>query len=120
MTDINNKKFPNEQVDTILEKDIDFEGEMTLQKPLMIRGKVKGNITSEENLYIDETAQIEAQIYAQSVSVKGKLKGNIKATKRVELYSSAIMEGDITTPDVVIKSGCKFNGHCIMEKEGDS
>ncbi len=114
MAEVRIKDMDEHEIDTILAEDIDFEGHLTFKKPLMIKGRFKGDIRSTSALYIGEKAFVEATTEAGVISSRGKHKGNIVAHARVELYSTAQVDGDITTPDLVVESGCKFNGLCNM------
>lgn len=114
MAEVRIKDIDEHEVDTILADDIDFEGQLTFKKPLMIKGKFKGEIRSESALYVGEKAVVEAKVESSLVSSKGRIKGDITGHSRVELFSSAQVDGDIATPDFVVESGCKFNGHCNM------
>jgi cytoskeletal protein CcmA (bactofilin family) len=114
MAEIRIKDIDEHEIDTILAEDIDFEGHLTFKKPLMIKGKFKGEIKSASSLYIGEKAYVEAATEAGIVSSKGRHKGNIVGHARVELFSTAQVDGDISTPDFVVESGCKFNGSCNM------
>jgi cytoskeletal protein CcmA (bactofilin family) len=114
MAEVRIKDIDEHEIDTILAEDIDFEGHLSFKKPLMIKGKFKGEIKSTSALYIGEKAYVEASTEAGIVSSKGTHKGDIVGHSRVELFSTAKVDGDITTPDFVVESGCKFNGHCNM------
>ncbi|HET6450486.1 MAG TPA: polymer-forming cytoskeletal protein [Spirochaetia bacterium] len=114
MAEVRIKEIDEHEIDTILAEDIEFEGYLTFKKPLMIKGKFKGEIKSTSALYIGEKAYVEASTEAGIVSSKGRHKGDIVARSRVELYSTAQVDGDISTPDLVVESGCRFNGLCNM------
>ena len=114
MAEVHIKDMDEHEIDTILAEDIDFEGLLVFKKPLMIKGKFKGEIKSNSSLYIGEKAYVEAKTEADVVSSRGRHKGDIVGHSRVELFSTAQVEGDISTPDFVVESGCKFNGYCNM------
>ncbi|MGA2640438.1 MAG: polymer-forming cytoskeletal protein [Spirochaetia bacterium] len=114
MAEVRIKDIDEHEIDTILAEDIDFEGYLTFKKPLMIKGKFKGEIKSTSSLYIGEKALVEATTEAAVVSSKGAHKGDIIGHSRVELFSTAQVDGDISTPDFIVESGCKFNGYCNM------
>jgi cytoskeletal protein CcmA (bactofilin family) len=114
MAEVRIKDIDEHEIDTVLAEDIDFEGYLTFKKPLMIKGKFKGEIKSTSSLHIGEKALVEAATEADIVSSKGTHKGDIVGHSRVELFSTAQVEGDISTPDFVVESGCKFNGYCNM------
>jgi cytoskeletal protein CcmA (bactofilin family) len=114
MAEVRIKDIDEHEIDTVLAEDIDFEGQLTFKKPLMIKGKFRGEITSSSALYVGEKASVEAKIEASLISSKGRIKGDMVGHSRVELFSTAHMDGDIITPDFVVESGCKFNGYCNM------
>ncbi len=108
------KKIDEKSIDTILAEDIDFQGIMNFEKPLMIKGKFNGEIKADGDLIIGENAVVVAKIEADKITVKGTIKGNIYASTAVELYSTAKVKGDILTPNLEIEKGCIFNGKCKM------
>jgi cytoskeletal protein CcmA (bactofilin family) len=114
MAEVRIKDIDEHEIDTVLAEDIDFEGFLSFKKPLMVKGKFKGEIKSSSSLYIGEKAYVEAKTEANLVSSRGRHKGDIVAHSRVELLSTAQVVGDITTPDLVVESGSKFNGYCNM------
>ena len=120
MSEFRIKPVDESELDTILAEDIDFTGQLSFTKPLMIKGKFKGEIDASGDLYVGDDANVEARVQADLVSLKGRLTGNISARKRVELFSTASVEGDITAPDIIMESGCRFNGLCRMSlQQGD-
>ena len=122
MADLRMRDIDEHELDTILAEDIDFTGDLSFTKPLMIKGKFKGTVRSTGDLHVGEHAVVDATVEAHIVSLKGRLTGNISASSRVELYSTAVVKGDITTSDVVMESGCVFNGNCNMKtpEQGDT
>ena len=115
MPDVRIKKVDENEIDTILADDIDFTGLVSFEKPLMVKGKVTGEINAKGDLYVFEGAVVEAQIKANMVSARGKINGNIIAGTKVELFSTAEVTGDIFAPQIEIESGATFNGKCVMK-----
>ncbi|MFW5688813.1 MAG: bactofilin family protein [Spirochaetota bacterium] len=108
---------------TVLAEDIDFDGELHFSEPLLIKGTVKGKVTSDTDLYINAGAVVAARVEARKVSVKGEVQGDIHASDRLELFASARVEGNVHTPDLIVQSGCRLNGSCTMKpasEEGGS
>lgn len=120
MSDVHIKSVEETELDTILADDIDFTGELSFKKPLMIKGSFKGQIKASGDLYIGDEATVEAQISANLVSLKGSVKGNITAERRVELFSMSRVDGDITAPEIVMESGARFTGMCRMEERKEA
>jgi cytoskeletal protein CcmA (bactofilin family) len=114
MGEVRIKKVEDGEIDTVLAEDIDFTGTINFEKPLMIKGKVKGDIIAHGDLYVDRGANVKAKIEANKVSARGRITGNILAGSKVELFSTAEIAGDIITKEIEIESGAKFNGNCTM------
>ena len=119
MTEVQISAIDEEQLDTVIAADVEFEGTISMKKPLMIKGHIKGSLSSESELYIDEGAQIEADIQALVVSVKGGVHGNITARERIDLFASSVVSGDIAAPKVTMETGCRLNGTCKMVPSDD-
>ncbi len=120
MTELRIKPIEESDIDTILAQDIDFTGDLSFAKPLMIKGKFSGQIKASGDLYIGDQAFVDARVEANVVSLKGRIKGNIFARSRVELFSTSSVDGDITAPEIIMESGCRFNGMCKMISPGES
>lgn len=89
-------------------------GALRLSGRSHLDGRVEGEIFSEGELIIGETAHIEANIQGQSVQVFGAIIGDITCTARLELHSGARVRGNISTPSLVIHDGVVFEGSCSM------
>lgn len=114
MSDIQLSAVDEDLLDTVLAANVEFTGKIFFREPLMIKGRMSGSIETESDLYIDEGAEVEADIKAGRVSVRGYVKGNITARGRVELYASCRVDGDIYAGEVAMETGCRFNGICTM------
>jgi cytoskeletal protein CcmA (bactofilin family) len=112
MTDVHLSMVDEEILDTILAPDVEFSGTLIFKKPLMIKGRFSGEIKATGDLYVDEKAEVEADIKAGIVSVKGKVVGDVNADARIELFSTCSLEGNITAPEIAMENGCRFNGIC--------
>ena len=114
MAELRVRTIDESQLETVLAHDIEFEGTIEFSEPLLIKGAVRGEIRSESDLFVAESARIDADIRAARVSVKGVVVGDIDATERIELFSGAGIEGNIRTPDLVVQSGSALTGRCEM------
>ncbi len=94
----------------------EMEGRYAFRGTVMLNGKFKGEISSEDTLIIGERAVIAADIRAGRVLVSGEVTGNLRAMERIELKRTARVYGDVEAPVVVIEEGVLFEGHCRMAK----
>ncbi|MBM3294409.1 MAG: polymer-forming cytoskeletal protein [Candidatus Aminicenantes bacterium] len=91
-------------------------GELQAKEDVVIQGGFKGRILLPANsLYIDKTAEIEADVTAVQVVVFGKVTGNIQAAGRVFLAAESRMKGDLSAARVSIQDGARFQGHIKIE-----
>jgi cytoskeletal protein CcmA (bactofilin family) len=103
-----------DEIDTVLGPDIEFEGEISTDKSLMIKGRVKGVIHSMAEVYISEGAYVEADIDASQVTVRGKLKGDVNARKAIQVLENGKVEGKLIAPEIVIEHESGFSGERII------
>lgn len=93
-----------------------MEGRYTFRGTVMLNGKFKGEISSDDTLIIGERAVVNADVRAGRVQVSGEVTGNLRATERVDLRRTARVYGDVEAPVVVVEEGVVFEGHCRMSK----
>ena len=100
---------------TIIGGTIVIDGEISGEEDLVIRGTVKGRIVLRENLYVEETGVVEADIETQNVTVSGQVTGNVQAAERVEISAGGRMVGDLKAPRILIADGAAFKGNVDMD-----
>ena len=94
----------------------EIEGKYTFSGTVMLNGKFKGEIVSNDTLIIGEKGVVNAQIRAGTILISGEVIGNVLGSERVELRGSARVFGDVEAPVVVVEEGVLFEGHCRMTK----
>jgi cytoskeletal protein CcmA (bactofilin family) len=94
----------------------EIEGKYTFSGTVMINGKFKGEIVSNDTLIVGEKGVINASIRAGIVLISGEVVGNVLASERVELRGTARVFGDVEAPVIVVEEGVLFEGHCRMTK----
>jgi len=103
---------------TIIGEQVSFEGIIRGKKDLIINGPVKGSIKLENShLTVAPRGQVEAEIYAQNVSIRGHLIGNIKAISNVEITREANFIGQIKAKRISIEDGASLKASIELEHE---
>ena len=100
---------------TIIGSSIVIDGEIAGDEDLVIEGTVKGKISLKENLQVETSGVVEADIQTTTVTISGQVTGNIQASERVELTADGRMVGDIRSPRILIADGATFKGNIDME-----
>lgn len=104
------------ELTAFIDEGSEMEGRYTFRGTVMLNGRFKGEISSEDTLIIGERGVIAADIRAGRVLVSGEVTGNLRAMERIELKRTARVYGDVEAPVVVLEEGVLFEGHCRMAK----
>ena len=97
-----------------LDKGSRFKGELSFDETFRIDGKFEGMIPSGSELILGDSAEVEAEIRVERVSINGTLKGTIHATERIEIHPRARVTADLHAPVLKIEEGAYFQGTCDM------
>ncbi len=106
----------NEEIAAFLGKESAFKGVITYEGTIRIDGKMEGEIISNGNLIIGESAIINATISVGNIICAGNVSGDLQASKKIHLLNKATMNGSLNTPKLIIDEGVRFNGRCEMKK----
>ena len=101
-----------------LDKGSRFKGELSFEETFRIDGKFEGTIPSGSELILGDTAEVDAQIRVERVSINGTLKGSVHASERIEIHPRARVTADLHAPVLRIEEGAYFQGTCDMSGEG--
>jgi excisionase family DNA binding protein len=107
------KRESEEQVITV---DSAMQGSLAFKDPvhLRINGKFEGTLEVRGILEIGESAQVDASIAGDDITIGGKVKGDVTASRRVVLKPHSMVEGNIKTPILQIAEGAVFQGRSSM------
>ena len=94
-------------------------GDLVFEDVFRIMGTFKGSIRSANLLYVDATADVEAEIDVGVLVVSGRVVGKVRASDRVEIHEGGKVIGDIRAPNLITRRGAVFRGNCFIgEEEG--
>ena len=105
---------------TIVGVNVKLVGTLYDANEITIHGQIEGEVKSDKNIIIAETAYIKGPISAETVQVAGQVYGSITATSKLEILPTGKVYGSTTTKDLNIRSGAIFIGKSNMpngEKE---
>lgn len=104
-----------DRFDTIVGANVHIKGNLSNQGSIEIHGNVEGEISSDEDIIIGQTATVNGPIKAKNVDVSGVITGSINANEKLELQPTCRVEGDIICEILSIKPGAIFNGTCNVK-----
>ena len=116
----NNDHKGVERITTTLGRETNFNGVLKFRDSLKIDGRFEGEIESAGFLYIENGAQVKANIRVGSVVIGGVVYGNIVATEKLEMLTTGQVFGNIRTAKLNIADGVVFEGKCEMIKNPEA
>jgi cytoskeletal protein CcmA (bactofilin family) len=100
---------------TVIGSTIVIDGEITGDEDLIVQGTVKGRVGLRQNIYVEDSGVVEANVETATITILGTVTGDIQATERAELKSNCRVVGDIRAPRVLIADGASFKGNVDMD-----
>jgi len=104
---------------TVIGNSIFISGNIEGKEDLSVRGRIEGNISLSNTLFLEESGIIKADIVVKNVVISGILVGNIEAEESVEITNIGQMIGDVVAPKIIIRDGAKFRGNIDMTSYAD-
>ena len=99
---------------TIVGAGVKLTGALKDHNDIMVFGRVEGEVTSESNVFIGETAVIKGPVNANAITISGKVHGSIDGKEKIEIDPTGLVNGSIVTKELIIKSGATFIGKSTM------
>lgn len=106
-------------VDTVIGLNVVLKGNLKNKGSIQINGNIEGEVRSDENVNIGETAMVKGPVTAKTIEISGTVKGVVEATDKLEINPTGKVVGDINAKSLIIKQGAKFVGKSIMPQEGE-
>jgi len=103
-----------EEVSTVVGSGVHLTGTLKDQSDIVVHGTVEGEVKSDQNVVVGDSAKVKGPISAQVVSISGEVNGTIHAMDKLEIHPTGHVEGNIKTKDLIIHSGAYFAGKSEM------
>ncbi|GMV40162.1 MAG: hypothetical protein AMXMBFR64_18780 [Myxococcales bacterium] len=101
----------------IIGKNTTVRGEISGSDPLLVNGRVEGQIRLDSELLVAPGGAVDATVTASQVRVEGNLRGSVAAIERITLRPGCEVEGELRAPQIVIEADARFNGTLHMDIE---
>lgn len=101
-------------IDTVIGINVSVKGNLYNKGSIQVNGFVEGEVKSEENVMIGETAKIKGPVIAKTIEVSGEIRGIVESSERLEINPTGKVFGDINAKTLIIKEGALFVGKSIM------
>lgn len=107
------------RIKTRLGTDTVLRGTLRFRDSVEISGRLEGKIIAEGFLYVQDGAEIRADIRARDIIVAGTVHGNIEATHRLEILETGRIYGNVRTAQFRVADGVIFEGKCEMIRDAE-
>ena len=101
----------------VIGRGITIRGSLTGQEPLIVEGRIEGNIGLRNHMTVETTGVVVADVEVDNLTVLGEVHGNVQAGEAVSVAASAKVVGNIRAPRVIIEDGARFKGGIEMDFE---
>ena len=96
------------------------KGEISGNEDLYIDGTVEGLVQLDERkLIVGATAKLTADVIAGEVIVYGSVNGDVYGNGKIEIKKDGSVNGDLTTAQIIIEDGAYFKGSIEIEKSAE-
>ena len=106
------KEFRPMDYEVIISQNTAINGNISINGCTRIDGVIDGTLAVDNDLFIGESGNIRATVYAKNATISGQKTGNISCKERWELTSNAKVFGDIKCTTLIIDEGAIFRGKC--------
>jgi len=101
---------------SILDPNIEINGNIDVTANLVIHGKVNGNVTSTQTLNTAKGSKIKGNIIAKNAMISGEVHGDLEVSEKIVLGQTAHLVGNLKASILIIEEGAKFDGMSNMLK----
>lgn len=84
---------------------------------IAIKGKVEGDINSEDLLSLEIGSEVLGKIECGRALIKGETESEINVRETLKMESTAKVSGNIKTKDIIVEKGATFNS--VIEINSD-
>jgi cytoskeletal protein CcmA (bactofilin family) len=103
---------------------VELLGEINFKDTLRIDGKVRARISSDGELVVGPTGEVEGEITVGAATVSGRIRGMLRVKERLEVHGGGRVEGDVLLgrPGLVVHDGGIVEARVQMGtiKDGDA
>jgi cytoskeletal protein CcmA (bactofilin family) len=102
--------------ESIIGPDDFFDGRYRSERGVRIQGNARGSIESRQYIFVEGSAQVEADLSAEDITVAGSFNGKIECRRKLEITSTGKVHGQITTALLVVHEGGLIDGELHMQE----
>lgn len=110
------KNEHNDNTESVIGPSVKVEGDLISEGNLKVEGTVSGKVGTSRDLFVGQSAKIQADISSQNATIAGVVEGDIKVTDTLVLLETAKVLGNIYCQKFGVREGALFSGQVNMDK----
>ncbi|OGE85521.1 MAG: hypothetical protein A3J48_00180 [Candidatus Doudnabacteria bacterium RIFCSPHIGHO2_02_FULL_46_11] len=115
------KKYGDgDTTESVIGPSVRVEGDLTSEGNLQIEGQVAGKVNTSRDLFVGDSAKIQASISAQNATIAGVVEGDIKVANTLVLLETGKVLGNIFCRSLGVREGAFFSGQVNMQQNGQN
>ena len=104
----------NENFTTIIDPKVSIEGNVVSASPILMSGKLNGDMHCEGDVFVGSEGFLSGNIYAENVYVAGIVEGSIETEGFLKILGTGKLYGNIIVRRLIAEEGAVFEGKCSM------
>lgn len=100
------------QEQTIIGQAIRLEGKCIGSGDIIVRGEIVGTVKTANDMMVEQTAKVEADVEANNLTISGEIHGNVLCHSQLKLLATGKIFGDVTTDILSVETGAVIKGQC--------
>lgn len=101
-------------IESVIGIDDFFDGNYRSERGVRIQGTARGAIESRQYIFVEEGAQVEANLSAEEIRIAGSCSGQIRCQQRLEVTSTGRIKGLVQTAILIVHEGGVIDGELHM------
>ena len=100
----------------VLGSGLQLRGEITGEGDFHVYGRFEGEIDVSGRVVVSESAQVDANINAASITIAGKVRGNLSATTHLDILPTGVLTGTLKAGSFSAAEGSSVKGEIWLER----
>jgi cytoskeletal protein CcmA (bactofilin family) len=113
----NEKEHHGQEMETVIAPSVRVEGDFDSEGNIRVEGAVSGSISTKQDLFVGEGAEVTADVTARNAVISGVMRGNLAVEERLDLTETARVYGDTRARVLSVAPGATLDGNLSIGGE---
>lgn len=99
---------------TVIGEGIVLEGDFDTKEPIVIKGTLKGDIISEEEVIVERSGLLQGNCNVKKITIQGEVDGDVQCRGVTHIGEGGKLSGSLSTSRLITDDGSEFDGKLEM------